>query len=304
MSDAYGWQAAARVSAGLVVQRRQTCQFAKASNDANYDKPVSAPTTGPPPLSTPQRPRRRRGRIFFWLLFGICLAAMIGSFVALKTSSRVFLEPSVSMADTIMPGDRVFVVPTGQVHRGDIIVEGQGGDASDDLYIRRVVGLPGDHVVCCDAQGRITVNGKPLNETYLYPGDQPSYVPFDVSVPAGEYWLLGDHRRDADDSRYLGPLHITIIGRVDLLYRSGRFITVTTPQTFIADGLAPASSGVPAGLVALGVSLVAWPLLLVLIIFGTIRWIIRRIRRRRTKSRAPAPDPTETPGSGIPSAGD
>jgi hypothetical protein len=186
---------------------------------------VSTPTTAPPSPSSPQRSRRRRGRIFFRLLFGICLAAVIGSFVALKTSSRVFLEPSVSMADTIMPGDRVFVVPTGQVHRGDIIVEGQGGDASDDLYIRRVIGLPGDHVVCCDAQGRITVNGKPLNETYLY----------------------------------------------------------------------------PAGLVALGVSLVAWPLLIVLIIFVTIS---RRIRRRRAKSRAPVPDPTETPGSGIPPADD
>jgi signal peptidase I len=265
---------------------------------------VSTSSAGPPLLSTPQRPRRRRGRIFFWLLFGICLAAVIGSLVALKTSSRVYREVSVSMEDTLMPGDTMFVVPTGQVHRGDIIVEEQGGDASDDLYIRRVIGLPGDHVVCCDAQGRITVNGKPLNETYLFPGDQASYVPFDVTVPAGKYWLLGDHRSDADDSRYLGPLQVTVIGRVYLLLRSGRLITVTTPQTFIADGLAPAGSGVPVGLVAAGVSLVAWPLLLVLIIFGTIRWIIRRIRRRKAKYRAPVPEPTHTPGSGIPPAGD
>jgi Signal peptidase, peptidase S26 len=105
-------------------------------------------------------------------------------------------------------------------------------------------------------------------------------------VPAGAYWLLGDHRSVANDSRYLGPLHITVIGRAYLVYRSRRLITVTTPQTFIADGLAPASSGVPVGLVGAAVSIVAWPLLLVLIIFGTIRWIIRRIRRisrRKTK---------------------
>jgi signal peptidase I len=255
---------------------------------------VSTSSTRPPPPSVPQRSRRRRGRIFFWLLFGICLTAVIGSLVALKTSSGIYDQTGRGMENTIMPGDRVFVVPTGQIHRGDIIVEENQQGESSGLFIRRVIGLPGDHVVCCDAQGRVTVNGKPLNETYLYPGDQPS----------GEYWLLGDHRSDADDSRYLGPLHITVRGRVYLLVRSGRPFTVTTPQTFIADGLAPASSGVPAGLVAATVSIVAWPLLLVLIIFGTIRWIIRRIRRRRAKSRAPAPDPTETPGSGIPPADD
>ena len=265
---------------------------------------MSTPTAGPLSLPTPQRPRRRRGRIFFWLLFGICLAAVIGGLVALKTSSGIYDQTGRGMENTIMPGDRVFVVPTGQVHRGDVIVEENQQGESSGLFIRRVIGLPGDHVVCCDAQGRITVNGKPLNETYLYPGDQPSSLAFDVTVPSGEYWLLGDHRSDADDSRYLGPLHITIRGRVYLLFQSGLPFTVTTPQTFIADGLAPASSGVPVGLVAATVSIVAWPLLLVLIIFGTIRWIIRRIRRRRAKSRAAGPEPTQTPESGIPPAGD
>jgi len=247
---------------------------------------VSTPATGPLPVSTPERPRRRRGRIIFWLLFGICLAAVIGGLVALKTSSSgIYDQTGLGMENTIMPGDRVFVVPTGQVHRGDIIAEEQQGGSSGVL-IRRVIGLPGDHVVCCDTQNRLSVNGKPLNETYVYPEDQPSLVHFDVTVPAGAYWLLGDHRSVANDSRYLGPLRITVMGRAYLVYRSGRLITVTTPQTFIADGLAPASSGVPVGLVGAAVSIVAWPLLLVLIIFGTIRWIIRkirRIRRRKTK---------------------
>ena len=75
-------------------------------------------------------------------------------------------------------------------------------------YVKRVIGVPGDHVVCCNAQGLITVNGVPLHEqSYLYPGDQPSSHPygipgqFNVTVPAGYLWVLGDHRAVSDDSR-------------------------------------------------------------------------------------------------------
>ena len=93
---------------------------------------MSTPTTDPPSPSSPQRSRRRRGRIFFWLLFGICLAAVIGSLVTLKTSSGIYDQTGRGMENTIMPGDRVFVVPTGQVHRGDIIVEeNQQGESSE-----------------------------------------------------------------------------------------------------------------------------------------------------------------------------
>jgi signal peptidase I len=75
-------------------------------------------------------------------------------------------------------------------------------------YVKRVIGVPGDHVVCCNAQGLITVNGVPLHErSYLYPGDQPGSAPsgipghFNVTVPAGYLWVLGDHRGISDDSR-------------------------------------------------------------------------------------------------------
>ncbi|HXR68843.1 MAG TPA: signal peptidase I, partial [Dermatophilaceae bacterium] len=63
------------------------------------------------------------------------------------------------------------------------------------------IGLPGDHVVCCDANNRLTVNDVPLTEPYLFPGDVPSVVPFRITVPAGRVWVMGDHRSRSSDSR-------------------------------------------------------------------------------------------------------
>ena len=63
-------------------------------------------------------------------------------------------------------------------------------------YVKRVIGLPGDRVSCCDPGGRITVNGIPLDEgPYLYPGNRPSAQRFSVRVPPGRRWVMGDHRR-------------------------------------------------------------------------------------------------------------
>jgi signal peptidase I len=70
-------------------------------------------------------------------------------------------------------------------------------------YVKRVIGLPGDRVSCCDAAGRITVNGVPLDEkSYRYPGHQPSVQPFSMTVPPGRLRVMGDHRADSADSRY------------------------------------------------------------------------------------------------------
>ena len=92
-------------------------------------------------------------------------------------------------------------------------------------YVKRVVGLPGDHVVCCDANELIAVNSVPVDEPYLYPGDQPSDLTFDVTVPAGRVWLMGDHRSVSADSRaHLGDpgggmVRLDdVIGRAAMIY--------------------------------------------------------------------------------------
>ena len=149
---------------------------------------------------------------------------------------QVYRIPSASMEDTLLTGDRVLVNKLVYhfrgIGRGDIVVfSGQGSWGStsggpdpglpgnpvlriaDDVlsdvglystqtyYIKRVIGLPGDHVACC-TDGRITVNGVPLNETsYLFPGAAPSAQPFSVTVPAGRLWVMGDNRAISDDSR-------------------------------------------------------------------------------------------------------
>jgi signal peptidase I len=73
---------------------------------------------------------------------------------------------------------------------------------SGEHLIKRVIGMSGDRVVCCDQQGRITVNGRAITEPYLYPGVRPSDLEFDITVPAGSLWVMGDHRSVSEDSRF------------------------------------------------------------------------------------------------------
>jgi signal peptidase I len=110
-------------------------------------------------------------------------------------------SPSASGPVASNPVARVYDDTLGALFRS---VAGLFGTSADQIdYIKRVIGVPGDHVVCCNAHGQVTVNGVPLQETsYLYPGDQPSQFPFNVVVPPGRLWVMGDHRIDSADSRY------------------------------------------------------------------------------------------------------
>ncbi|MBA8795691.1 signal peptidase I [Friedmanniella endophytica] len=176
-------------------------------------------------------PRRGVGSLIKELLIVVVGAVIISSLIRLFLG-QMFVIPSGSMEHTLEIGDRVAVQKVTHFHRGQIVVFADPGgwlgadeqaqprgpvgkalefvgvlpDTSTNHLIKRVIGMPGDHVVCCDSRGRITVNGYPLNETsYLYrDGDdqvRPSDTRFDVVVPAGRIWVMGDHRDDSADSR-------------------------------------------------------------------------------------------------------
>jgi signal peptidase I len=119
-------------------------------------------------------------------------------------------------------------------------------------YIKRVIGTPGDHVVCCNAQGLVTVNGVPLHESsYLYPGAAPSAMHFNIVVPPGRLWVMGDNRAVSDDSRLRqsDPGHGTIpenevIGRAFVIvWPPGQWKFLPIPSTFNQPGIDRPASG-------------------------------------------------------------
>ncbi|NAZ78051.1 signal peptidase I [Kineococcus sp. T13] len=204
-------------------------------------------TTQPSP--TAGRARSRGGRAVLVLALALLIVLLVRSFVV-----QTFSIPSDSMRPTLRPGERVLVWRAGasEVRRGDVVVfDGTGtfadapppprglarlGDAVASLlgfrpgesdYVKRVVGLPGDRVTCCDPQGRLLVDGEPLAEPYLQPGDAPSDVRFDIEVPSGRLWLMGDHRSDSVDSRsHLGSPGGGTVSVDDVV---GRVVAVTWP---------------------------------------------------------------------------
>lgn len=196
-------------------------------------------TTESAPASMPATKRRRGFLVFLRDVLIIVVIAALVSFVVKTFIVRSFYIPSASMERTLMIDDRILVdelTPRWtEYERGDVVVfkdpggwlEGQpqpparpplieafdwaltvvGISATDsqDHLVKRVIGLPGDHVVCCNALGQITVNGAPIDELgylNLPEGDTAaSNDPFDVVVPEGSLWLLGDNRDRSRDSR-------------------------------------------------------------------------------------------------------
>jgi signal peptidase I len=209
---------------------------------------------------------RRRGPSWL-LLVGVALVVMmlVRGFLV-----QSFYVPSGSMQPTIQPGDRILVnklVSGDSVRRGDVVVfDGTttfaaadrqphqaggllgrvlrgaasmvGVDLGEQDFVKRIIGLPGDHVVCCDAQGRIAVNSTPVVERYVMPGDKPSELTFDVAVPAGRLWVMGDHRSDSADSRaHLGDPGGGMVRLSDVV---GRAASTYWPLSRIGDFDTPA----------------------------------------------------------------
>jgi signal peptidase I len=202
----------------------------------------------------------------------LVLALIIKAFLV-----QAFYIPSGSMEQTLKVGDRVLVNKLvyrfRDIHRGEIVVF-NGTDTSfeespettctppknriartlrsfasaigvappcEKDFIKRVIGVAGDTVQCCDAQGRVTVNGVALDESYIFPGDKPSESPFGpYTVPKDRLWLMGDHRSASQDSRaHTGtadkgmiPTH-KVVGRAFVkVWPVGNIGGLPVPKTF------------------------------------------------------------------------
>ncbi len=246
---------------------------------------LATPAAAMPHAGLRSRPRRRG----IWPLIRdvliIVVIAVLVSFVIKTFFVRSFYIPSGSMEQTLLVNDRILVdeiTPRFSGYsRGDVVVfRDPGGwldprptppaqstfaDAldwlmsivgisapdSEDHLIKRIIGVGGDHVVCCNALGQTTVNGTPIDETpylNLSAGQSaPAVVPYDVTVPEGSLWVLGDNRDHSRDSRY--NLEQPTRGFVPLDNVVGRAFLITWPLSRFGpiDFHHDVFAGVPAG---------------------------------------------------------
>jgi signal peptidase I len=213
--------------------------------DEHTDRPGKAPS------------HRRSGRIRgnFWKEFPILLVvAIVVAFAVRAFVLQTFFIPSPSMEHTLNINDRVLVnklvYDFRSPARGEVIVFTSPlswrNTPDEKDFIKRVIGVGGDQVVCCDAQGRLMVNGVSLDEPYLNAdaGLRPaSPTKFSIVVPKGRLWVMGDNRYYSGDSqeRYYVTNNIdastiatsAVIGRAFVVFWPfGRATWLRVPPTF------------------------------------------------------------------------
>ena len=202
---------------------------------------------------------RRKGSLLRELPV-LVVVALVVSLLIKSFLVQFFYIPSGSMENTLQVKDRVAVdkLPfvSRNISRGDIVVFRDPDnwlpeivETSSNKYIaklktglvavgvlpnpakqylvKRVIGVGGDHVVCCNKKGLLMINDKPVTEPYIFEGNKPSDMTFNVTVPAGKIWVMGDHRGASADSRY----HQDDInkGFVPLSRVTGRVVAVIWP---------------------------------------------------------------------------
>lgn len=240
--------------------------------DAPPTDGTGATASQEPAQEPAEEPTRRHGSFLrelpVLILVALVLALLIKAFLV-----QAFYIPSGSMENTLQVGDRVLVNKLvyrfRDIHRGEIVVfngldsftpeiavseptnplqrvlravgSALGAAPSGERdFIKRVVGIPGDRVLCCDPQGRVVVNDTPLDEPYLYPGDRPSDEAFGpIAVPPGRLWVMGDHRSMSADSR--AHLADPGIGTVPADKVIGRAFVVVWPPDRIGGLRVPAT---------------------------------------------------------------
>ncbi|MFI0981902.1 signal peptidase I [Streptomyces sp. NPDC021093] len=220
--------------------------------------------------------KRRRRRSAVKEIPVLIVVALLIALVLKTFLVQAFVIPSGSMEQTIRIGDRVLVDKLtpwfgSRPERGEVVVfKDPGGwlekeaapekedpvvvkqvkmgltwigllpSADEQDLIKRVVAVGGDTVRCCDKNGQVTVNGVPLSEPYVFPNDRPSKIPFEVKVPEGRVFVLGDHRSNSADSRYhLDEKYQGTVSEQDVLGRAvviawpiGHWRRLEVPETF------------------------------------------------------------------------
>ena len=250
---------------------------------------------GVPPARRQRRLRSAVTRTAFWVLVGIATALLITSLAMLVLPIHHSVDSSPTMERTISAGDQLFVASGAEgIRRGDIVVLHVPATATgaSNTFVKRVIGLPGDRVACCDARGRVTVNGKPLDETYLYPGDPPSRITFSVTLGKGQLWVMGDRRNISVDSRKWGPVSESgVAGRVILVIHGSSFTALKTPQTFVSAGLAPPDTRMDRYLRLIFLAAACLAALVLLTIAAITSALVRGRRSRRAAPPLQGPPP-------------